>query len=149
MKTKLMVVLCAALLSTHSSAGDFNLEINGISHHFGKRNGGEWNEFNPGLGLGYQWDEVEFGAGYYHNSYGTGTWHIQTRLEPKMFEYFNMRPGVMLAAASGYEKGLVGAFTLNFNRDGDYSLLLFAMPNIMGKKNTVSVIGAQLRVKIS
>ena len=111
MKKVLVAALSLAAISS-ANAGDMWVEINGFSKHFGadtyewQGETREYNEVNPGLGLGIElMDYVEAKVGFYENSYDITSAYAGAFVHIDMkIGKFNIEPGIFLGVVTGYSE---------------------------------------------
>jgi hypothetical protein len=84
LKLKYLMATAMTLAITSSTAGDWHLQLHGISSHDKPRtNGKPWNEKNTGAGLRYQLDDTwGVQAGGYRNSFGRHSNYLMAQFTP-------------------------------------------------------------------
>lgn len=100
MKTAVTLAL-AILASAAHAEPSWHLQLHGLSHHFGDKAVGEWQEKNLGAGIRYQHNETwGVQAGGFRNSYDRNTAYAVVDFTPLL----GGSVGVFAGVASGYEK---------------------------------------------
>lgn len=97
-----ILLICLALASSNIEAGELGINIYGVSYHFDRQthDGVTFNEFNPGLGLNYIFQDhhyfnLAFEAGLYKDSVRNPARFAGVNFRYKLYKDF-IKPGFIL-----------------------------------------------------
>lgn len=139
----LFLSLVSAAMVTCKPAKATDLVVSGFSHHL---SAGEFDEFNPGLGVYHELTEnTALVGGTYHNSYGRQTVYGGASVHIAGRKALQLRLDVV--AATGYQydiiPGVVPTVELHTGRLVTRALLI---PRV--SEDTATAVGIQFRVKM-
>lgn len=91
-------------------AGNWDLQLHGLSYHFSNRTVGDWEQFNRGVGIRYEFNDTwSLQAGQYKNSDSTPAHAIYTNyglIDVTPFQADQFHFGGFVGMGSRYENGV-------------------------------------------
>lgn len=143
----LLFIVLGAIFASTANAGDWQVQIAGISKHSDKRAGSvPWNESNAGAGLRYNLTpELSGQVGFYKNSFSKQTNYALVQWTPLVVWRF--KGGVFGGYASGYDLKvpLIAGLMLDTKLTNDVSLTARYIPKV--NRTTTAVLAVEIGVK--